>query len=58
MKIEGTRKFIVTLLFGSACFWLCHEGHMSGGETVTVVSILSALYKAANLIDKNTGGAG
>lgn len=58
MKIEGTRKFVVTLLFGVACFWLCYEGRMSGSETVTVVSILSALYKASNVVDKKLGGAG
>lgn len=58
MKIEGTRKFVVTMFFGTSCFMLCGLNHMSGGEVVTVVSLLSALYKAANIIDKKNGGAG
>lgn len=58
MKMEGKRKFVVTMFFGAACFVLCWYSHMTGGEVVTAVSVLSALYKAANIYDKKNGGAG
>lgn len=56
--MEGKRKFILAMTLGVGCLWLCACGHMTGGETVTAVSILSALYKAANVVDKKFGGAG
>lgn len=46
----GLRKFIIALYFGTACFILCFLHRMSGGECVTAVSIITALYKAANVI--------
>jgi hypothetical protein len=54
----GQRKFILAMTLGVGCLLLCAFGRMSGSETVTVVSILSALYKAANVVDKRLGGAG
>lgn len=54
----GCRKFILAMCLGHGCLLLCWGGHMTGAETVTVVSILSGLYKAANVIDKRLGGAG
>jgi hypothetical protein len=56
--MNGIRKFVLAMSFGFACFFLCYTDHMSGTETVTVVSLLSALYKASNVIDKKLGGAG
>lgn len=48
----------MAMSFGASCFVLCYLGRMTGGECVTVVSILSALYKTSNVIDKRLGGAG
>jgi hypothetical protein len=56
--VNGLRKFVLAVYFGSACFALCWGHRMSGGECVTVVSILAGLYKASNVIDKKLGGAG
>lgn len=56
--VNGKRKFIMAMYFGTACFLLCWLHCMNGGETVTVVSLLSAFYKASNVIDKKLGGAG
>lgn len=56
--MEGKRKFVLAMTLGVGCLLLCAYGRMSGGETVTVVSLLSALYKAANIVDKKFGGAG
>lgn len=46
----GFRKFVIAMYFGTACFVLCLMHRMSGGETVTAVSIITALYKAANVM--------
>ena len=54
----GQRKFVLAMFCATNCFALCWGGHLSGSETVTVVSILTALYKAANVVDKRLGGAG
>lgn len=56
--MNGWRKFSMAMYFGTACFILCYTNHMSGSETVAVVTILAGLYKAANVIDKKLGGAG
>jgi hypothetical protein len=56
--MNGLRKFVMAMSFGFSCFFLCYTGHMTGGETVTVVSLLSALYKVSNVVDKRLGGAG
>lgn len=54
----GQRKFILAMFCAANAFALCWGHRLSGGETVTVVSVLAALYKAANIIDKRLGGAG
>lgn len=46
----GLRKFIIAMYFGTACFILCLMHRMSGSETVTAVSVITALYKAANIM--------
>lgn len=56
--MNGKRKFIVTIFFGTCCFALCAYGRMSSGDTMAAVGILSGLYKASNVIDKRLGGAG
>lgn len=56
--MNGRRKFIMAIYFGSACFGLCATHCMTGGETVTVISLLSVFYKTANVVDKKLGGAG
>lgn len=55
MNRHASRKFIVTMYFGTACFLLCYLGHLSGGDCVAAVGILSGLYKAANIIDGRKG---
>lgn len=56
--MNGLRKFILAMFCATNCFALAWGGHLSGSETVTVVSILAALYKASNIVDKRLGGAG
>ena len=50
LDMLGLRKFVIAMYFGTACFVLCFLHRMSGGETVTAVSIITALYKAANVM--------
>jgi len=54
----GQRKFILAMFCAANCFALAWGGKLTGGETVTVVSIVCALFKAANVIDKRLGGSG
>lgn len=56
--MNGLRKFIFTMFCAANVFALAWGHRLMGGETVTLVSILAALYKAANVIDKKLGGAG
>jgi hypothetical protein len=56
--MNGLRKFIITIYFGTAVFVLCWYDHMTGTQVVEAVAILAGLYKAANVIDKKLGGAG
>lgn len=58
MSPLASRKFLFALFCAANVFALCWGHRMSGGQTVTVVSILAALYKAANVVDKRLGGAG
>jgi hypothetical protein len=56
MNALASRKFLFALFCASNVFALCWGHRMSGGETVTVVSILAALYKAANVYEKQKLG--
>lgn len=56
--MNGVRKFVIAIYFGTAIFLLCYLHRVSGGECITGVGILAGLYKAANVIDKKFGGAG
>lgn len=56
--MNGLRKFVMAMYFGTAVFVLCYTGHMQSSHTVAAISILAALYKAANVTDKRLGGAG
>lgn len=56
--MKGHRKFALAMSFGAAIFVLCWFHRVSGGECVTAVGMLAALYKASNIVDKRLGGAG
>ena len=48
-KVVGYRKFAVALLFWGSGTMLCLLDKMSGGEFVTLASLVVALYGAANV---------
>lgn len=54
----GQRKFILAFFGSVSAGILCWQGHISGSEWVTAQSLILALYKAANVVDKRLGGAG
>lgn len=49
----ASRKFLFALFCATNAFALCWGGRMSGGQTVTAISILATLYKTANVVDKH-----
>lgn len=51
----GSRKFIVTVYFGSAVFLLCAFGKLSGSELVTAIIALAGVYSGANVMQKRGG---
>lgn len=48
-KLAGYRKFAIALLFWGSGSGLCLLGRMSGGEFVTLASIVTGLYGLANV---------
>jgi len=53
----GYRKFLVALCCWASTSLLCMAGLLTGGEYVTSIGLIVALYGTANTVGKFAGGA-
>ncbi len=53
----GYRKFIVAICCWASTSLLCLAGLLTGGEYVTSIGLIVALYGTANTVGKFAGGA-
>lgn len=55
---KGWRKFALACFASVASVALAYSGKISGGEWVTLQTLVLGIFGAANVVDKKLGGAG
>lgn len=58
MKLEGKRKFLLTLLAMLMSYSLAQQRFMDAGGLITVLTLCLGMYATGNIIDKKSGGQG
>jgi hypothetical protein len=53
--VNGLRKFVIAMYFGTACFGLCYANRLTSHDTMLSVTVLAGLYKAANVLSSRYG---
>lgn len=52
----GQRKFTIAMIALIATILLCAFGRLTGTEFVSAISLILAMYKIANVMDKKING--